>query len=273
MDLGSSIRRRRQSLGAATGGPGPLDAERMKGGLAGLGRLALFLLAGFGIGYLVATVFVFPAPAPPPGLKGVPDLRGKNLNAAMAAISDSGLVVGTVDSVRHPTVASGQVLGQSPLPGRTALPGAELRVTLSLGPEVRPVPDVTRLRGDRATVVLSSSGFAVAIDTVDSRSPAGRVVGVQPSPGTEMSLPGRVVLTVSRGPPPFAMPDLIGVDEEAARQTLEALGLVIAEVQTRLTLRNDGEVLDQSPAADSIVEMGSAVRLIVGEALNRRRRR
>jgi beta-lactam-binding protein with PASTA domain len=65
------------------------------------------------------------------------------------------------------------------------------------------------------------------------------------------------------------MPNVIGLDEEEARRTLTSLGLVISEVESRLSLRNAGEILDQSPLPDSIVELGSAVRLIVGQPLGR----
>lgn len=265
MNLGSSIRRRRRHLGAARDAD-PIDWSQV---LRRLGQASVVVLVGLGVGYVVATRAVFPTPEPPPALQGVPDLRGTSLNEALAVLADSGLALARVDSVRHPAVDSGLVLGQSPLPGPTALPEAEVRLTVSLGPEVRPVPDVTRLRGDRATTVLSASGFAVSVDTVDSQTPAGRVVQVDPSPGTELPLPGSVILRVSRGPPPFPMPNVIGLDEEEARRTLTSLGLVISEVESRLSLRNAGEILDQSPPPDSIVELGSAVRLTVGQPLGR----
>lgn len=237
-----------------------------------IGLAAVAALAGLGVGYVVATTVVFPTPEPPPALQGVPDLRGASLDEAVAVLADSGLVLASVDSVRHPHMDSGRVIGQSPLPGRTALPEAEVRITVSLGPEVRPVPDVTRLRGDRAAIVLSASGFAVTVDTVESQTPAGRVVAVEPPPETELALPGEVILQVSLGPPPFPMPDVVGLPEEDARELLASLGLVISEVESRLSLRNAGEVLDQSPLPDSTVELGSAVRLIVGQPLRRRRR-
>jgi serine/threonine-protein kinase len=265
MNLGSSIRRRRRHLGAASEAE-PVDWNHV---LRRLGQASVIVLLGLGVGYVVATRAVFPTPEPPPALQGVPDLRGTSLNQALAVLADSGLTPARVDSVRHPSVDRGLVLGQSPLPGPTALPGAAGRLPVSLGPEVRPVPDVTRLRGDRATTVLSASGFTVSVDTVDSQTPAGRVVQVDPTPGTELPLPGSVILRVSRGPPPFPMPNVIGLDEEEARRTLTSLGLVISEVESRLSLRNAGEILDQSPLPDSIVELGSAVRLIVGQPLGR----
>ena len=267
MNLGSSIKRRRKSLGADPTGE-PVDLGGIGKRLGGIGGA---LIGGVGIGYLVAVTVFFPPPEPPPGLQGVPDLRGVAFDDAVRVLADSGLVLARVDSVRHPTVDSGVVLGQRPLPGPTALPEAEVRITLSLGPEVRPVPDVTRMRGDRASLVLTASGFAVSVDTVDSMTPAGRVVSLEPAPETRVPLPGSVLLQVSRGPPPFPMPNVMGLDEEDARETLTALGLVISEVEERLSLRNPGEVLDQSPLPDSIVELGSAVRLTVGQSIRRRR--
>ncbi len=193
-------------------------------------------------------------------------------DAAVALLSDSGLVAGEVDSVRHPSVASGIVIGQSPLPGQSALPGATVRMMVSLGPEVRPVPDVTRLRGDRALTVLEASGFSVLVDSVESLEPSGRVIGMEPEPGMELSLPSEVVLRVSLGPPPFPMPDLVGTPEEDALALLDSLGLVLSETETRLSLRFGGLVVDQEPQADSLVELGSAVRLVVGAEPRRRRR-
>ncbi|MDH3225133.1 MAG: PASTA domain-containing protein [Gemmatimonadota bacterium] len=268
MNLGSSIRRRRRPLGAASDRD-PVDLPDLG---RKLGALLLTVAGGLGLGYLASTTAMFPPPDPPPALQGVPDLRGVSIDQAVSVLADSGLVLTRVDSVRHPRVDSGVVLGQRPLPGPTALPGAEVRITMSMGPEVRPVPDVTRMRGDRASLVLSASGFAVSIDTVDSNTPAGRVVSVEPAPETRLPLPGDVLLRVSRGPPPFPMPNVTGLDEEDARRTLTALGLVISEVEARLSLRSPGEVLEQSPLPDSIVELGSAVRLTVGQPLGRRRR-
>ena len=277
MDLGSSIRRRRKRPRRAPQG------ERKTGGAARKRRtkappqggprvrtagIALFVVAaGLVVGYMVSTIGFFPPPEPPPALQGVPELWAQPLESAVTLLADSGLAVGRVDSVRHPQVPAGVVIGQSPLPGRTALPGAPVRVTVSQGPELRSVPDVTRLRGGRAAVLLESGGFVVQVDTVESDAPAGRVTAIDPVPGTELALPGNVRLEVSLGPPTFPMPDLSGVTRVEMLGVLDSLDLVLSGVELRYSILNVDLVFGQYPEPDMPVELGTPVRVIVGEEM------
>ena len=228
--------------------------------------LAAFLLvgAGLGLGYLVAVTLVFPAGEQSVELQAVPDIRGEPLELALATVVDSGLVIGHVDSVRHPRAEAGLVLGQSPLPGLTALVQAPVRITVSSGPEMRAVPDLTRLAGDRAAELLDAGGFVVRVDTADSRTPAGRVLGIDPAPGTEIRIPGDVRLVVSRGPPTFPMPRLAGMTQGEAYAVLRSLGLELGEVDRRYSLLNVRVIFGQDPEPHVPVAEGTAVRLVVG---------
>ncbi len=228
--------------------------------------LSALIVTGGGLasGYLVATTFFFRPPPPPPALQGVPDLRGYPLAMAMVVLADSGLATSRVDSVHHPSVVGGVVIGQSPLPGRTALPQAPVRVTVSLGPDLRPVPDVTRLSGSRAAALLAESGFVVAVDTVESMAPAGRVIRIEPGPGTPVAIPGSVRMAVSLGPPTMPMPSLAGLTEQSAMNLLRALGLVVSQVEYRYSLLNVNVVFGQYPDPNARIEQGAEVQLIVG---------
>ena len=105
--------------------------------------MGLLALLGWGVGYLVATQIVYPAPDVPTDMVTVPDLRGQGLATARELLAGAGLSLGAEDSLRHPSVARDLILGQSPLPGQLALPGSAVTVTRSLGPQRRSVPDVT----------------------------------------------------------------------------------------------------------------------------------
>ena len=220
--------------------------------------------AGLGLGYLIAVVLIFPAGEQPMELQAVPDVRGEPLELARAAVLDSGLVIGHVDSVRHPSVAAGLVIGQSPLPGLTARVQAPVRITVSSGPEMRAIPDLSRLDGTRAAELLDAAGFVVRVDTADSRTPAGRVLGIDPAPGTEIRIPGGVRLVISRGPPTFLMPRLAGMTQGEAYAVLRSLGLVLGEVDRRYSLLNVRMVFGQDPEPDIPVAEGTAVSLVVG---------
>ena len=224
----------------------------------------LVLLGGLGMGWIVSSQMLFPSPPPPQGLVAVPDLRTLSLTEALEEVEGAGLAMGQSDSIRHPSAAQGTVLGQSPLAGQLSSPGAEVQVTYSMGPELREVPDVLRFRADRARTVLEATGFVVRFDSVESREFRGTVVDLQPGPGSELALPGEIVVAVSLGPPMVAMPDIMGMTEEDALASLDSLGLQVPEVETRFRFGLDqGTVIEQEPAPEVMVEQGSEVRVVV----------
>jgi beta-lactam-binding protein with PASTA domain len=275
MRLGGSLRRRRRRVRRVPRGVrGGRWGRLLRSGSARLAfvkkprflaLLGALVVVGFGLGYLFSTQVLFPQPPPPGDLVSVPDLSGETAGEASASLSTIGLVLGQVDSLRHPTVPEGAILGQSPLPGQLSLGGDTVRVAISTGPERRPVPDVVRLRADRAQTVLEASGFSVVVDSVDSEMPQGGVVLMDPEPGTDATLPREVRLTVSKGPPLVEMPVLLGLEEEEAKAVLDSLGFVVGEVETRFRFgRDQGLVVEQDPPARTLVPQGSSVRLVVG---------
>ena len=127
------------------------------------------------------------------------------------------------------------------------------------------MPDVGRLRGDRARTVLEAAGFEVTQDSVQNELPRGRIVSLEPPAGTDLPLPGEVRITLSTGPPQVVVPLLVGMSEEQARDTLNALGLIVSEIEEVFRFGADqGSVVDHVPPAESVLEKGSAVRLLVG---------
>jgi eukaryotic-like serine/threonine-protein kinase len=272
MRLGGSLRRTRRKGGESArerwmrrllaGGP-------REGGTGGRGRLVLQAaglgLAGWLVGYLIATQIVFPAPPPPTDLVQVPDVRGTGIATARERLQGVGLDLGAVDSLRHPSVASGLILGQSPLPGQLAKPGTGVRVTRSLGPQLRAVPDMRHVDADRARIVLETSGFVVVVDSVEAEVPRGRVVQTRPSPDQTVALPTEIHLQVSKGPPLIPMPLVLGLTEADAVAVLDSLGLAVGEVREVFRFgRDQGIVVEQEPPADSLLQRGTTVRLSVG---------
>jgi serine/threonine-protein kinase len=195
----------------------------------------------------------------------VPDVRGLGLATARERLRGAGLDLGVVDSLRHPSVERGLLLGQSPLPGQLAETGGGVRVTRSLGPQLRAVPDVRHIDASRARIVLETSGFVVVADTVDAEIPRGRVVETTPGPERTVALPAEVRLKVSRGPPLVPMPLLLGLSEADAVAVLDSLGLTVGDVEEVFRFGRDrGIVVEQEPPADSLLERGTTVRLSVG---------
>jgi len=263
MRLGGSLSRRRSG-----GGERARSSREQRPSTQGPGmRFALLLLLlGGGIGYLYATQVAFPGEVQAEAeLEGVPDLRGVSLDSAREQLEGRGFLLGTVDSIQHPRVSAGAVVGQTPFPDQLLPVGGSVDLSVSLGPERRPVPDVARLRADRALTVLRTTGFEVLVDSVEANLPAGRVVSSDPEPGREVTLPSSIRIRVSLGPPRVQLPELIGMQEGAARILLDSLGLVMEDPEIRSRFEfNPGEVLEQYPPAGEEVPVGSTVRLVIG---------
>jgi len=230
--------------------------------LAVAGAVIVF---GWLFGYLLSTRVLFPAPPPPGDLFEVPDLRGLAVATARERLAGSRLALGAIDSLQHPSVPAALILGQSPLPGQLARAESPVRVTVSLGPMRRAVPDVLGLDAERARVVLQTSGFLVTSDTMESELARGRVVEVFPPADSVVPIPASVTILVSTGPPVVTMPLVLGLEQQEATMLLDSLGLVVSEVEEVFRFgRDQGIIVEQEPASEMELQRGSEVRLKVG---------
>jgi serine/threonine-protein kinase len=274
MKLGSSMRRRRGKrqpswLDEVEGKAPPAEPED-RGPRLGLIAAAVLVL-GTGVGWAVATRVIFPPPPPPGDLYSVPDLYNVEVQEATRRIEEAGLTLGLVDEFQHPAVDSGRVMGQDPLPGQLAMPGRAVRLSVSMGAELRAIPDISHLRGDQARQRLEASGFVVTLDSVQSDEPRGRVVALEPPAGTQVAVPAEVRLGVSVGPPQVEMPALLGLLESEARDTLEVLGFELSAVEDQFGLEaEDGKVVGQDPSPGRVLDRGTSVRLVIGRRGPRR---
>lgn len=231
-------------------------------------RVLGIVLGAFVVGYLLTTLLVFPGFGRQ-AIVTVPDLRGRTFAAARGLADDAGVEVSRGPWLYHPSVDSGAVLAQSPLPGQEVTRGAMVRLTLSAGRERRPVPQVTDLTAAQAQDLLRRTGFAVRVRRILSERAEGRVLGVKPEAGTVLPVLATVELTLSAGPPEVvvpivAVPDLTNLPEPEARAALREAGLRLGEVGydpgASVPL---GGVAAQNPAAGDSVRAGTSVRVTV----------
>ena len=197
---------------------------------------------------------------PPP--VDVPNLVGKEFVRAKELLRSAQLEVGEVDRAYHASVDEGNVIRQSARGGSQAPRGSEVDLVVSRGPAPKPVPDVVGLAEDRATERLEGEGFVVSAGGEYSRKVAeGRVISQSPSSGSELQ-PGRTVsIVVSLGPPEFPMPNVVGMNQDAAVADLRALGL---RVTVTIVPGADGTtVIYQEPATGTTVEVGDLVEIYI----------
>lgn len=246
------------------GGGSPSVDRRRSSAWVILARAFGIVGIGFGIGYLVTLLVLLPAQGDATDLVQVPELVGRTAESARELLSRRGLEYTETASLHHPEAPAGVVVAQNLLPGQMARPGAQVRVTLSLGPRQRPVPDVGGLSRRQAEIVLARAGFRADVSFVDAEANVGEVISTDPAAGTEIQLPGSVRLLVSAGPPRVEIPDLVTRSLPEAQSTLERLGLRVGRI-TRdwVSQAAAGTVIGQSPGPGAVVDRGTSVSLTV----------
>jgi beta-lactam-binding protein with PASTA domain/tRNA A-37 threonylcarbamoyl transferase component Bud32 len=189
----------------------------------------------------------------------VPDLAGKNADEAKRLVEAEHLVFQQVDGFSD-TVPKGVVVEWSPKGsvGRDT----PVTVTVSKGPQPKPVPSLAERAADLWRKALEELGFKVRQEDAFSDDVAkGEVVTTRPPPGTEAQPGDEVVLVVSKGPDLVTVPDVSGqsvsdADDQLQRAGLYASGVEGSPVRTVRATR---------PAAGTQVKRGTGVVLVTGK--------
>ena len=194
----------------------------------------------------------------------VPDVRNMKESEAIATLQQARLVPQVFEIESSKPI--GRVMAQEPKPGTKVAQKARVRINVSRGQKPVGVPSVASLTFDQATQTLQDAGFAAARTDVESNEVAGTVVGSLPSEGALLRPGERVTLLVSNGPKAIAVPDVSGLDRNAALVTLKSVGLVpIVVTQDTTDPTEDGVVVDQTPIAFAQAKPGAVVTIIVGK--------
>lgn len=196
-----------------------------------------------------------------PRLIPVPDVGGQDEDQATKTLTDAGFKV-QVDREFHETVPKGKVIRQDPGPDQTIQEGATVTLVVSKGPPPVRVPDVTGQTTADAQATLEALGFHVEVTQDFSTDvPRGHVISTDPPPGSKPPKGSTVMLFVSKGPKTFPMPNVVGMQREAAVAKLEALGLSVTVVEVPGTHGN--QVVFQDPDPGVTVEQGQQVTIYV----------
>ncbi len=114
---------------------------------------------------------------------------------------------------------------------------------------------------------LSQQGFRAKVEGEDADPviPAGYVVWQDPPP--ETALPGGTVvhLTLSTGPGPVTVPDVLSFDVDQARQVIEAAGLRLGDIDSIPSSADPGLIVGTRPGIGSTRQPASAVDLLVSK--------
>jgi eukaryotic-like serine/threonine-protein kinase len=199
----------------------------------------------------------------------VPDVSGKNLADAQAALRSRSLGVKVEDRVYSAQPADA-VVRQSPPPGVRVKVGQYVHVALSLGPQQVKIPDLGEksLRADRIQLLRSGLQVGEVSSVALPGEPMDTVVMQYPAYGAPDASSSHVDLLVSLGTPTpaYVMPDLQGISLGEAEAKLSSAGLRLGKLTFATgDEASHGIIASQNPAPGAKVEGGSAVELQVAE--------
>ena len=145
----------------------------------------------------------------------------------------------------------GQIMHQKPAGGEKVVKGTELRITVSMGaePKVKIMHDLINVTKEEAESYLRGQGFAPLFRQEPSYVvEAGLVTRTDPGKDTELEEGQTIVVWISTGPDVILknMPNVTGLDQEAARRVLNELGFENIRFQEVESRKEKGIVVYQS---------------------------
>jgi beta-lactam-binding protein with PASTA domain len=199
-----------------------------------------------------------------PGTVLVPTVRNLPQGQAIDELEERGLRA-NVDRLSSENVRAGLALRTVPGAGTEVERGERIQLFISSGPELVAVPTVIGLSRDSAEAQISDAGLVPAVQEAESEEPEGEVISQDPSAGTELRLGSTVTITVSTGIEQVVVPDVVGIGAGDAERQLRAEGLAPVRREMEVTdPSQDGQVIDQRPAAGVEVDQGREVVIVVG---------
>ena len=163
----------------------------------------------------------------------------------------------------------GIVLAEAPKAGTMQDKGTYVGITVSSGPAQVAVPPLEGETVAQATKTLRRLGLKLEgkpLMQASNQVPSGQVIKSDPKAGTPVARHFPVTLYVSSGPPRQRVPGVTGDTQTAATTTLGHAGFNVNAKQQTSTTVAAGNVISQTPAADTLVAPGTTVTIVIATA-------
>jgi beta-lactam-binding protein with PASTA domain/tRNA A-37 threonylcarbamoyl transferase component Bud32 len=200
-----------------------------------------------------------------PDIVEVPDVAGFRAKQARRTLEDAGFRI-LEDQRSSSRVRAGLAIGTEPPAGSRLERGKAVTLVISSGVRLVEVPPVVGFQQDLAETTLRDAGLIPDFEQRDSDEPEGQVIAQNPAGGDTVERHTTVTVVVSTGAGSAFAPNVVGQSKDQARADLKDAGLR-ARVVTRTTSdpNEDGQVLEQSPAAGTRLRRGEFVTVFVGK--------
>ncbi|HKU31107.1 Stk1 family PASTA domain-containing Ser/Thr kinase [Arthrobacter sp. NyZ413] len=203
-----------------------------------------------------------------PGSPGtIPDTKNKTVAEAQQLLRTAGFQSEPRD-VFDDDVQAGLAVGTEPASGQVVRKFQPVALFVSKGPQLFPLPALAGLTLDQAKNALGNAEMTLGkvTEQYDDTVPAGSIVSQSPAQDTSVRHGTQVSLTVSKGPQPLPVPDVRGMDQQAAVQAITNAGLTATIAPDPVFDKKvpSGSVVSQSPANGTLTR-GAAVTITLSK--------
>ena len=173
------------------------------------------------------------------------------------------------------TVTSGDIVSSTPSHVGAHLSrrgGDAIDVIVSKGVRMATIPqdidDPTTESGRDPLAALKRAGFSnirhtAGRDPYSQNLPERALVSIDPKPGTTLKHSAPVTVTLSKGPMPVSMPDIVGRRREDAQAALDDAKLRVSYTEEHSDSVDAGSIISVSVAKGTQLHWGDAVQAVV----------
>ncbi len=160
----------------------------------------------------------------------LPDLKGKDRDAAEKALNDLALKVKIkVELQYNEEFAEGKVISTDPAANTEVTDGQEITLFVSQGMEIKTstMPSVAGQTLEIAKKILNSQNLNLELEIIEVNHDdvaKGQVIDTVPASGEELKTGQKVTLNVSLGPKLIIMPNVVDMTITGAQSKLTSLG-------------------------------------------------
>lgn len=196
----------------------------------------------------------------------IPDLRSYTFKDAEKIIKDSDLNIKDMGTELS-SYPVGEIFLQEPKPNTIVKKGRNIKVWVSKGQALVDIPNLNHMNFLEAKVIAEKNGLEIGdIITVKSTGKYNEVLATDPATNTLMPKGTRIsfLLNGLENVIQVAMPDLIGIDLDAAREILFKQSLVVGEIKyINIPSIQSGVVVKTSVKSGEKINAGSSIDIVV----------
>ena len=229
----------------------PVEEERKR-------RKKLFIIWGSVVAVLALIVGLFSWYLGAGRWTAVPEVVGQSETNAVRLMASANLTA-LIDKVPSDDVPNGQVISSDPGTGTELRKGQSVKIIVSRGKPLVPFINVGA-EVEAATKEIEAAGLKAvkdpAKDAFHDTVPIGKVVALDPRPGTSLKINSPVTLVLSKGPSPRTpVPNVAGKTKDEAFAELQRAGLEPVEATGDDAAENgDSRVARTDPPAGTVLE-------------------